>query len=553
MNMIRATMKQIDFLCLLVSILTITSSFSFNFNPLPAITSKSTLSKFSFQKISQSTIYMSEAGGQQESVVGNIESTDPYPRAGDIVTFDGKWKDEISIGKIRNLQYIESRNQWIADVLPLKDIGENIYSAKRGSGTEVFDVADLKPVRNFYVRSSDGYKVIFTKEKIPAVFSDKYRLDGFELPKPKVDSVVWQQTAQEYEELKNRLLKDTAIFGAVGAAIATGVQGAEDGLIFALGVATSLLYVVLLGKKADSVGRPSSVDDQLGNSRFFLPFLLIGVLALKHAVFHDYETQSFLQTVPKDQFGAAILGFLSYRIPLLFREISSAADGDELLSLMPGSIGQAAKLAKDQKNAPKPKAIAKEVPVVLVSGPKLLGRTQLVSRFIQQDSRFFTPTWVTDRPADDSSFNFVQSEEFQKLEESGAFMSTYEEGGYNYGLRGDDLKDATAEGKVCILDASPSLVRSALKVEGISIIAIWVSLDTLDAIEARISNSLQGLQEELGDRFSTRFQTEVDGAIKDIEFAVKSGLFEFTIINDDEDKALNKLKEAAEYSFRITS
>ncbi|CAM9434309.1 unnamed protein product, partial [Heterosigma akashiwo] len=63
----------------------------------------------------------------------NVAVKRPYPRAGDIVTFPGKWQDETSFGRIRNLQYIESRNAWIADVLPMNDIGENIYSAKRAA------------------------------------------------------------------------------------------------------------------------------------------------------------------------------------------------------------------------------------------------------------------------------------------------------------------------------------------------------------------------------------------------------------------------------------
>jgi hypothetical protein len=83
----------------------------------------------------------------------------PTPKVGDVVRYRGKWADDIALGEIRGLQYIAPRQKWIADVLPLKEVGSQQYARQRGWGTSVQDVDTLRPVRAFYVRSVNAFQV----------------------------------------------------------------------------------------------------------------------------------------------------------------------------------------------------------------------------------------------------------------------------------------------------------------------------------------------------------------------------------------------------------
>jgi hypothetical protein len=83
----------------------------------------------------------------------------PTPKVGDVVRYRGQWADDIALGEIRGLQYIAPREKWIADVLPLKEVGSQQYARQRGWGTSVQDVDTLRPVRAFYVRSVNAFQV----------------------------------------------------------------------------------------------------------------------------------------------------------------------------------------------------------------------------------------------------------------------------------------------------------------------------------------------------------------------------------------------------------
>ena len=56
-----------------------------------------------------------------------------------------------------------------------------------------------------------------------------------------------------------------------------------------------------------------------------LPIALLAVLALRRGVSEGFDTFTPLQVVPKDQFVPAMLGFLSFRVPLLFQARTRAA------------------------------------------------------------------------------------------------------------------------------------------------------------------------------------------------------------------------------------
>jgi hypothetical protein len=58
-----------------------------------------------------------------------------------------------------------SRNAWIADIAPFKDVSEDQYRAQKGAGLLTHDVTSLAPLSAFYIGSTDAYKIIHKQVK----------------------------------------------------------------------------------------------------------------------------------------------------------------------------------------------------------------------------------------------------------------------------------------------------------------------------------------------------------------------------------------------------
>jgi hypothetical protein len=96
--------------------------------------------------------------------VEDVTQTYPLPKEGDVVLCQGKWKDEQIIGNIRSLRksFYGNETGWMADVIPLTEgKTENVYVVNKGAKSLTLSTAELKPVKSFYVRSENGYKVSF--------------------------------------------------------------------------------------------------------------------------------------------------------------------------------------------------------------------------------------------------------------------------------------------------------------------------------------------------------------------------------------------------------
>lgn len=97
-------------------------------------------------------------------VVDDVTQTYPLPKEGDVVLCQGKWKDEQIIGNIRSLRkaFYGNESGWVADVIPLTEgKTENVYVVNKGAKSLSLSTAELKPVKSFYVRSENGYKISF--------------------------------------------------------------------------------------------------------------------------------------------------------------------------------------------------------------------------------------------------------------------------------------------------------------------------------------------------------------------------------------------------------
>lgn len=93
------------------------------------------------------------------------------------------------------------------------------------------------------------------------------------------------------------------------------------------------------------------------------------------------------------------------------------------------------------------------------------------------------------------------------------------------------------------------MVKALMGISDVALIGVWVSLDSIEAIEERIRATLRGTGQ---DRGSSDFESDVRGlvrqAVDDIEFGIMSGVFDFTVINDDESEAMKTVRRAVEFA-----
>lgn len=103
---------------------------------------------------------------------------------------------------------------------------------------------------------------------------------------------------------------------------------------------------------------------------------------------------------------------------------------------------------------------------------------------------------------------------------------------------------------MCVIDADMALVKALTVVEDLALIGVWVSLDSIEAIEERIRATIVGADalENLPTLDAT-VRGLLRQAVEDIEFGVMSGVFDFTVINNsDELESMETVRRAVEFA-----
>jgi guanylate kinase len=486
-----------------------------------------------------------------------------YPKVGDFVRFfdldGGKVDGEVLVGKISFIQKNMGNegSGWSVDITQLEDVGDGYYaeypSRQRSSKRSIRDLAAISPVTASYVGSEYAFKV--PREAgtgFPAVRAQQYDIEGYLGPfsdPMSISQSVVERDGANYEALKDKLLRAAAITGLVGTLIADLNKGTEDAIIYAAGASASILYLLLLSIKTDTMAsEKSKMGSGIANLRFAMPLLVVAGITLFNKSLGDANPAQgggTFYSITAEQFGAATLGFLTYRVPLFLTQIQAAmkdAEGDVVL---PGSAGIAMKLAKDEAKAAETSiAVESLATIFLVSGPQATGRTELVKRLIDEGKgRFIEPNKV-DRVAESAKFErFEQRDEFLTIDKSGRYGTTKQ------GIL-TAAKDCGPE-SVVVIDADVALAKQLSAISGTRLVGVWVGLRSVKEFEERLGAQFDRGEVVIPEDESRESvsRARIKEIIQEIEYGISSGIFEFTILNDDEEESMRQLRGAAAYCF----
>ncbi len=550
-------------------------------SPLPSAFKQRPI--FSTSSPSTSTLlFESSSSGYfppEQSPAIQTKSKVPQPKVGDVVRYydldGGRADGQELVGKITFIQSTSSPSssssdgssdtatakKWLAEVTEMEDVGDGYYTeypSRKRRKSKLLSISSLSPLVASYVRTEDAYKIPTDANGRPMPSYESYDLENYAGPASAVvNTEVVEEDLRLYTDLKWELIKGASIAGLIGTVVANLVVGLDDALIYAAGAVAGVGYLFFLGVKTDTVGSPDAkLGSNVSNLRFALPLLvLVGVSFQNLSKGGSLDTFSMgaFRTVTPDQFASAMLGFLTYRIPLFASQLGPLL-GESAGMMLPGSAGMAMQMANEAKSGAagsKASAFGKEdlTTVLLISGPAGTGKSELVEKLIEESGGKLVPPKRVDIVAEPILYEqLVARGEILQVDESGRYALTTD--GILSAARkpGDDEDDV---GQVVVVDADVKLCKKLVNLGGTRLVGVWIGLDELEKFESNLKDKLDSgaipiPEDETKDSV---LRAKIREIVKDIEYGVVSGIFEFTVLNDDFDKSLLQLKNAADYCF----
>lgn len=477
------------------------------------------------------------------------------PEEGDVVLYQGRWADEDAAGLVSAIRYIESRGAHVVDIVELKRVSSELFAvpgatARRGKRARWMDVADVRVVSDAkYVATQDAYRVTGTS-------------DGYAAVVP-LNEESKRIAAEEYRVLKEALMRDTITGGAVGTFATAIIGGPEVAGAFAAGAIGSAVYLAMLQRGVDVIGKEGPAGQLLG-LRFLVPVVpFLGLAALSGGLGHGIE--GLLGSVSKNDALAIVLGLLTYKVPLLARTVGEFVDGMADFEMgktgMVGTtLGLAAREIKKRKSnvsdsiEENTAASDEENRIVfLFSGPSGVGKNTIIRMLTEEyPGRFsFSVSHTTrakrDTEQDGVEYNFVDIATFEAMVKDEKFVEYARVHGQYYGTSYQAVDRVLQGGETCLLDLDVQGVESVRKKEGLDWEArfVWVAPPSIEALRERLKGRGTETEETL--------KTRLDTATREIAFAATNDVFDLIVVNDVVEDAYAELKEFINRTLPVTN
>lgn len=474
------------------------------------------------------------------------------PVVGDVVLHPGRWANEDAAALVENVRYLPKRGTTVVDVVEMRNIGSDLYVLVKKR--KWYDVAQVRIAQDTeYVAKQDAYRI-------------KSARSGYAVVAP-MSPQEKAAADEEYLRLKFRLLQTTAAAGGLGMILTALLGGWKIAYPFSLGAASSLLYLYLLQGSVDNVGlRTNLVKNAIFGARFIvpaLPFLALWVQASGegHRSLSVSGVASLLGSIPKAQAGAAVLGLLMYKVPLLAQtgaeavhSLAEAEIGKGTTGMLGTSLVLAARAVKRKSSAmsdtaqpPKGSSGKQSKPIVFVfAGPSGSGKSTIIRKLFKNLPGVFefcvshTTREPRSREKDGVNYYFVSKQKFMAMIQGNEFVEYAQVHGNYYGTSHEAINKVLQSGKACILDLDVQGVTTLSKQENLSWSPrfVWIAPPSIEELEKRLRD--RGSEDE--DTLSTRLDT----AIREMEFVATSSIFDRIILNKDISVAYEELRSFIE-------
>lgn len=172
--------------------------------------------------------------------------------------------------------------------------------------------------------------------------------------------------------------------------------------------------------------------------------------------------------------------------------------------------------------------------IVVITAPSGTGKTTVIRKLIERDSRLRYSVSATTRPGREaevhgSDYFFFSEQEFDEKLEKGLFAEWAEVHGYRYGTLKTRIEDILKQGGCVMMDVD---VQGARHLRGIYPDGIFIYLipPSMKELKARLSR--RGTEDE------TSFEQRLKDAVAEIESLTS---FDYLVINDELEKTVDEI------------